>query len=197
MYKKISVEIAKFLFKLCLAALFIGVFKSYDLIIAILLTAVLIYDFKVNIFKKNKAQWLLFIGVIITGVIGLSAEFWGVSNGYWAYHDIEGDFPLWLPMAWMLSFRALYHFEKRLFLAVPNLTMQTKWGVTFLVAFTIPALGEMITIALGVWTYNWPYQILGIPVIVFFLLTILHLFVFQLLRQLSQKYEWDDIVFGK
>ena len=196
MYKKISVEIAKFLFKLSLAALFIGVFKSYDLIIAICLMAVLIYDFKKNIFKRNKTQWLLFIGIIITGVIGVTAEFWGVSNGYWAYHGIEGDFPLWLPMAWMLSFRALYHFEKRLFIAIPNLNTQTKWGITLMIAFIIPALGEMITIALGVWTYYWPYQILGIPVIVFFLLTILHLFVFQLLRLLSQKYGWDDLVFG-
>ena len=197
MYKKISVEIAKFLFKLCLAAVFIGVFKSYDFIIAICLMAVLIYDFKTNIFKRNKTQWLLFIGIIITGVIGVTAEFWGVSNGYWSYHGIERDFPLWLPMAWMLSFRALYHFEKRLFVAIPNLNIQSKLGITLIIAFTIPALGEMITIALGVWTYYWPYQILGIPVIVFFLLTILHLFVFQLLRILSQKYGWDDLVFSK
>ena len=197
MFKHISIVTTKQLLKLTIAGVIIGVFKSYDMWIAMLLTVKLIFDFKKHVFQKHQTNWVLFYGMVITGFLGIAAEFWGVKNGFWTYHEINGDFPLWLPMAWMLSFKFLYQYETKLMQIIPNLSAKKKWWLTFGIAFTIPAVGEMITIGLGVWSYHWPYQILGVPVVVFFLLAILHMFVYHLMGFFCEKKQWEDVVFGK
>ncbi|MGK0447849.1 MAG: hypothetical protein ACJA2M_001628, partial [Polaribacter sp.] len=84
--KKISTEISKALIKLIIAGVFIGVLKQYDLIIAILLFLKIVHNIYKEIIKPKKSKnWLLLIGMLLTGFGGIVGETWGVTNGYWEY----------------------------------------------------------------------------------------------------------------
>ena len=189
-------EIAKALAKLTIAGVLIGVLKEYDLILAILLFAKILHVFYVNIYKAATKNWILLIGMLITGAGGILAEHWGVSNGYWEYHDVSRDLPLWLPFAWALAFYFLYRIEVGLIQNIQQKTIQNKLIIALLLSLIIPAVGEMITINLGVWTYYWPYQILGVPLLAFGCLVAFHMFVYILLYGICKKYQIKDIVFS-
>ena len=93
------------------AGILIGVLKKYDLIIAILLVVKIFYNVYTEILKpKKNKNWLLLIGMLLTGFGGIIGETWGVTNGYWEYHQVAREIPLWVPFAWMLAFHYLYKF---------------------------------------------------------------------------------------
>jgi hypothetical protein len=189
-------EIGKALLKLILAGIIIGVFKKYDAILAVLLFLKVFQNIYKEIIKpQNNKNWILLIGMLLTGFGGIVGETWGVHNGFWEYHEVTHELPLWLPFAWMLAFHYLYKLERNL---IPLLTYQTQKNkiiLALILALILPAFGEVITIQLGVWTYYWPYQILGVPLYAFICLVFVHMLVYTILHYICKKYQWKDTVF--
>ena len=190
-------EILKALVKLIIAGILIGVLKKQDAIIAVLLILKVIHNiYKEIIQPKTNKNWLLLVGMLLTGIGGIVGETWGVTNGYWEYHEVTRALPLWLPFAWMLAFHYLYKLERNL---IPLLVKQTQKNnilLAILLALILPAFGEVITIYLGVWTYYWPYQILGVPLYAFICLVFVHMLVYTILHFIFKKYKIEDIVFN-
>lgn len=189
-------EISKAIIKLIIAAVLIGVLKKYDAIIAILLVAKIGHNVYVEIIKPTtNKNWLLLVGMILTGFGGIIGETWGVTNGYWEYHEVSRSLPLWLPFAWMLAFHYLYKLERNLIPYLEQKTLFNKIVLAICLALILPAFGEMITIYLGVWTYYWPYQIFGVPLYAFACLVFVHMLVYLILHFICKKYQIKDIVF--
>ena len=134
--------------------------------------------------------------MLTTGSLGILSEIWGVHNHYWAYHDVNHHLPAWLPFAWMLAFSFIYKTEKELFLAMQSPSFTQKAIITALLALFFPAFGEVITINMGVWTYYWPYQFLGVPLYALLCLVLLHLSINYLLYIICKKNKINDIVFS-
>ncbi|WP_445750209.1 hypothetical protein [Polaribacter sp.] len=117
-------EITKALLKLIVAGVIIGVFKKYDAILAVFLFLKVLHNCYNEIIKpQTNKNWILLIGMLLTGFGGIVGETWGVHNGYWEYHEVSRDLPLWLPFAWMLAFHYLYKLERNL---IPLLTVQSQ-----------------------------------------------------------------------
>lgn len=189
-------EIGKALLKLILAGVVIGIFKKYDLILAILLFLKVVQNCYKEIIKPTtNKNWILLIGMLLTGFGGIVGETWGVQNGYWEYHEVNRALPLWLPFAWMLAFHYLYKLERNLIPLLSNQTQKNKIVLAIILALILPALGEMITIYLGVWTYYWPYQILGVPLYAFICLVFVHMLVYTILHFICKRFDWKDSVF--
>ncbi len=188
-------EILKALIKLTIAGVFIGLLKSHDEVIAILLLLKILHIIYINIYKAEKKNWILLFGMILIGFGGILGEYWGVSNGYWEYHEVNRELPLWLPFAWMLAFYFLYRVESELILYLKSKTLKNKLIIAFWLSLIIPAFGEMITIYFGVWTYYWPYQIFGVPLYAFACLVFIHMLIYVILSQICKKYKIQDIVF--
>jgi len=188
-------EIVKAIVKLLIAGFLIGFLKQYDWIIAILLLLKILHVIYVNISKATNKNWILLIGMLLTGFSGTIAEVWGVSNGYWEYHKVSRDLPLWLPFAWALAFYFLYRIESGLIPYLKNKTISNKLIIAFWLSLIVPALGEVITINLGVWTYYWPYQIFGVPLLAFACLVFVHMLIYVILSLICKKYKIEDIVF--
>jgi hypothetical protein len=189
-------EIAKAFIKLGIAGTVIGLFKQYDFWVAILLFLKVLHVIYVHVLKPSTKNWILLIGMIISGAGGIIAEHWGVSNGYWEYHEVSRNLPLWLPLAWALAFYFLYRIEVGLIKNIQHKTLKNKLIIAILLSLIIPAVGEMITINLGVWTYYWDYQILGVPLLAFACLLGFHMFIYLLLYGICKKYKIDDLVFS-
>jgi len=193
--KGVLKEIGKALAKLTLAGFLIGYFKQYDLILAILLLLKILHVVYVNIIKAETKNWILLIGMLLTGISGIIAEFWGVGNHYWEYHEISRALPLWLLFAWMLAFYFLYRIESGLILFLKNKTITNKLIIAFWLSLIVPAFGEVITINLGVWTYYWPYQLFGVPLYAFACLVFVHMLIYVILSTVCKKFKINDIVF--
>ncbi len=188
-YKKVSLEFLKAVIKVCIAGLAIGFLKEFSLIVAGLISLKIVHIFYVAGFKsKSDKNWILLAGMLLTGFFGILAEFWGVSMEYWEYHYINGAMlPAWLPFAWMMAFYILYQLEHRLVPYLKNPTFTHRIVLMIFLTLIIPAFGEMIAINMGVWTYSWPYQLLGVPVYAFIALVMIHMFVYFLLYLLFSK----------
>ena len=193
--KAFLTEILKALVKLTIAGFLIGFLKQYDLILAILLVLKIMHVIYKNIVKSEAKNWILLIGMILTGFGGILGEFWGVSNQYWEYHEVSRDLPLWLPFAWMLAFYFLYRIESGLIPYLKNKNIKNKLIIAFWLSLIIPAFGEIITINLGVWTYYWHYQIFGVPIYAFACLVFVHMLVYIILSSICKKWKINDIVF--
>lgn len=192
-----SKEIFKALLKLIIAGCLIGVLKKYDLMIAILLLFKIIHNFYREIIKpKTHKNWLLLAGMLLTGFGGIVGETWGVTYGYWEYHQVSREIPLWVPFAWMLAFHYLYKLEKNIIPFLKNQSQKNKILLAIIIALILPAFGEVITIYLGVWTYYWPYQILGVPLYAFLCLVFVHMLVYSILHFVCKKYKIEDIVYN-
>jgi hypothetical protein len=190
-------EIFKAIIKLIIAGVLIGVLKKYDLMIALLLFVKIIHNIYKEIIKpKANKNWLLLIGMLLTGFGGIVGETWGVANGFWEYHQVTRELPLWLPFAWMLAFHYLYKLERNLIPLLMNQTQKNKIILALILALILPAFGEVITIYLGVWTYYWPYQIFGVPLYAFICLVFVHMLVYTLLHFICKKYKIEDLVFN-
>ncbi len=190
-------EILKAIIKLIIAGILIGVLKKYDLIIAIILGLKITHNIYKEIIKpKTNKNWLLLTGMLLTGFGGIIGETWGVTNGYWEYHKVTRELPLWLPFAWMLAFHYLYKLERNLIPILTNQSQKNKIILAIILALILPAFGEVITIYLGVWTYYWPYQIFGVPVYAFICLVFVHMLVYTILHFICKKRNIKDIVFN-
>ena len=194
-YKGFLIEILKAIIKLCIAGFLIGFLKSYDAIIAIILFLKILHIIYKNIIIASTKNWILLIGMIVTGFGGIVGENWGVSNNYWEYHEVSKELPLWLPFAWMLAFYFLYSIESKLIAFLKNKTINNKLIIAFWLSLLVPAFGEVITINLGVWTYYWPYQIFGVPLYAFICLVFVHMLVYGILSFICKKWKINDIVF--
>ena len=194
-YKGFLIEILKAIIKLCIAGFLIGFLKSYDAIIAIILFLKILHVIYKNIITAETKNWILLIGMIVTGFGGMVGENWGVGNNYWEYHEVSKELPLWLPFAWMLAFYFLYSIESRLITFLKNKTISNKLIIAFWLSLLVPAFGEVITINLGVWTYYWPYQIFGVPLYAFICLVFVHMLVYGILSFICKKWKINDIVF--
>ena len=194
-YKGFLLEILKAIIKLCIAWFLIGFLKSYDAIIAIILFLKILHVIYKNIIIAETKNWILLIGMIVTGFGGMVGENWGVGNNYWEYHEVSKELPLWLPFAWMLAFYFLYSIESRLIAFLKNKTISNKLIIAFWLSLLVPAFGEVITINLGVWTYYWPYQIFGVPLYAFICLVFVHMLVYGILSFICKKWKINDIVF--
>jgi len=183
-------------FKLLLAGCFIGFLKEYDELIACILILKIIHNIYIEIIvpKKNK-NWLLLIGMLLTGFGGIVGETWGVANGYWEYHEVTKAIPLWVPFAWMLAFHFLYKLERNLILLLEDQSQRNKIILAIILALVLPAFGEVVTIYLGVWTYYWPYQIFGVPLYAFLCLLFVHMLVYVILHFICKRYKINDIVY--
>jgi hypothetical protein len=184
--------------KLILAGVVIGLLHEFDLIVAGILFVHLARKVVAIIKKNGTKNYVLLSGMILTGIFGVMAEKWGIWNGYWEYHDLSNNrsFPYWLPFAWMLSFYFIYDLEQKLLKAVHIKSLDYKIILALIIAAIFPAFGEMITIALGVWTYHWPWQIFGVPLYAIVALVVLHLFVQILLVLYCKKYNIPDPVYS-
>tara|TARA_B110000503_G_scaffold60065_1_gene95580 strand:+ start:261 stop:866 length:606 start_codon:yes stop_codon:yes gene_type:complete len=194
-YRGFLLEILKAIIKLCIAGFLIGFLKSYDAIIAIILFLKILHVIYKNIIIAETKNWILLIGMIVTGFGGMVGENWGVSNNYWEYHEVSKELPLWLPFAWMLAFYFLYSIESKLIAFLTNKTISNKLIIAFWLSLLVPAFGEVITINLGVWTYYWPYQIFGVPLYAFICLVFVHMLVYGILSFICKKWKINDIVF--
>ena len=195
--KQFLIEILKALIKLIIAGILIGVLKQYDAIIAGILILKIVHNiYKEIISPKTNKNWMLLIGMLLTGLGGIVGETWGVTNGYWEYHEVTRKLPLWLPFAWMLAFHYLYKLERNLIPLLSNQTQKNKIILAIVLALILPAFGEVITIYLGVWTYYWPFQILGVPLYAFICLVFVHMLVYTILHFACKKYNIKDIVFN-
>lgn len=192
-YKEILIALAK----LIAAGVFIGLLKKYDAIVAIILLLRISHNIYTEIIKpKTNKNWLLLTGMLLTCFVGIVGETWGVTNNYWEYHETTRKLPLWLPFAWMLAFHFLYKLERNLIPLLSNQSQKNKIILAILLALILPAFGEVITIYLGVWTYYWPYQILGVPLYAFIGLVIVHMLVYCILHYVCKKYKINDLVFN-
>jgi hypothetical protein len=194
-YKGFLLEILKAIIKLCIAGFLIGFLKSYDAIIAIILFLKILHVIYKNIIIAKTKNWILVIGMTVTGFGGMVGENWGISNNYWEYHEVSRKLPLWLPFAWMLALYFLYSIESRLIAFLTNKTISNKLIIAFWLSLLVPAFGEVITINLGVWTYYWPYQIFGVPLYAFICLVFVHMLVYGILSFICKKWKINDIVF--
>lgn len=195
--KTFSKEILKGLLKLIIAGVFIGLLKEYDIVIAGILILKIIHNVYTEIIKpKNNKNWLLLMGMLLTGFGGVVGETWGVSNGYWEYHKVTREIPLWVPFAWMLAFHYLYKLERNLIPLLKVQSQKNKIILAIILALILPAFGEVITIELGVWTYYWPYQIFGVPLYAFACLLFVHMLVYYILHFICKKWNINDIVYN-
>ena len=191
--------LVKSLLKLILAGVVIGLLHAHDAWVAIILLFHMGRKIYPMVKFPKKRNLILLYGMILTGICGVLAEKWGIYNGYWEYHDLTNQrtFPYWLPIAWMLSFYFIYDLETKLLQTVRIDNISNKIILALLIAAIFPALGEMVTIALGVWTYHWPWQILGVPLYAIIALLVLDLFVQLVLVIYCEKYKVFDPVYSK
>jgi len=195
--KKFFKEVIKAVLKLIIAGVIIGVLKKYDAIIAGILILKIIHNIYKDILKpETNKNYLLIVGMLLTGFGGIVGETWGVANGYWEYHQITREIPLWVPFAWMLAFHYLYKLEGKLIPLLQHQSQKNKIILAIILAIILPAFGEIVTIYLGVWTYYWPYQIFGVPLYAFICLVFVHMLVYTILHFICKKYKINDVVFN-
>jgi hypothetical protein len=190
--------LVKNLIKLCIAGAIIGTLHSQDTFVAIILFVYMVLTIGKKWVQKSDERYVYLIGLIISSALGVLCELWGIYFGYWEYHDLPGGrtFPHWLPLAWGLAFTYIYKIERQLFSLIPTSGWWLKFSLTLLVAMIFPTIGEIITINLGVWTYSWPYQIWGVPLLAIFLLMVFHTGVNFLMTLIYQLNRWQDPVFN-
>ncbi|WKD86966.1 hypothetical protein KCTC32516_02346 [Polaribacter huanghezhanensis] len=183
--------------KITIPGIIIGVFHEYDFWVGLLLFSYLLVFLYRNYLNRISKNWVLLIGMIITGILGICAEIWGVTNGFWEYHDLTNNrqLPYWLPFAWMFAFRFIYVLETKLIVSLQLKKMSHKTWLAICIAAFFPAYGEVITINLGVWTYSWPYQFLGVPLYAVLCLVALHMGINFLLSIWVKKKQLKDPIF--
>ena len=173
---------------------------EYDSVVAAALLAILALFFW-RTYQSNPSTHravILIAGGLFTGFFGVQAELWGISNGYWVYHDLSDgrDFARWIPFAWALAFVFLYRIEEFLFNHLNLHSLKSKLLLVAPLSGLLPAWGEMVAINFGAWSYSWGYQFFGIPILTVVLLTVFHVCVFLTLTFICRKYQIDDNVYG-
>lgn len=190
--------IAKNTIKLILAGVIIGGFHQYDLIVALFLLSYLVFTL-IRKFKQNdKDKWVYLIGVSLTSLLGIICESWGVYNQYWSYHNLDNnrEFPYWLPVAWAWAFAFIYSIEKQI-IQVKNIqATSSKVVLAAILAMIFPTVGEIVVINLGAWSYHWPLQFFGVPLLAIFLLVVFHVGISFLMAVILRRFKINNIVFS-
>lgn len=185
---------------LFLAASIISYFKyshySIGLFFITLITFSLIRSYR----KKNIEKsifWLSTFGVFFTLIMGLLAEIWGTSNGYWTYLGIPKNIniPFWVPFAWGLAYKALYRIELTL-LQYFTSPFQKWIFCVVLPAIILPVVGEVFVIYFGTWIYTWQPQFFGMPPLAVILLGVFHVCIFFIMCKICQLFSINDPVYG-
>lgn len=190
--------LVKNIIKLVLAGAIIGIFHRYDLYVAVFLLVYLLYTLSKKFIANDPEKWIFLIGIGLTSVLGIICEKWGIHNGYWSYHNLENDreFPFWLPVAWGLAFSYIYRIEKEIIIIKDIKSIYSKILLALGIAMFFPTVGEMVVINLGAWTYHWPLQFLGVPLLAIFLLMVFHTGVNFLLIAICRKLKIQNVVFS-
>lgn len=183
--------------KITVAGVAIGYLHTYDFLLAMLLLTRILVLIYTDYIKATSKNWILLAGMILTGSLGVLVEIWGVSNDYWEYHDLTNNrqLPYWLPLAWMYAFRFIYKLERQVIAVLKLKKLLHKTYLAIFITAVLPVFGEVITINLGVWTYSWPYQFLGVPLYAVICLVVLHMGINFLLSLVVRKKKIHDPVF--
>lgn len=195
-------RLARAAFMLLAAGTLIGVLHEQDAAVAALLGLGVMPFIYLRLARHSRSaaqKRLLLTGMLLSGLFGIQVELWGIGHGYWQYHDLRGgrSFAYWLPFAWMLSFVFLYRLEADLIRLLRLDSLQKKFALAAILAVSFPTWGEIITINLGVWTYHWPHQVFGVPLLAMGLLMVFHVGVFVLLTLACRIGRIEDPVFGQ
>ena len=184
--------------KLVATGCLIGLLHRHDLVIACILAAYIAWRCKSELAPNGKINVILVSGMVCTALYGSATELWGIRNNHWTYHDLSDGrtFPYWLPLAWALSFYFMYRLERQI-LTLLKPTVFTKFIIFFLVALIFPVIGEIVTIALGVWDYHWPWKIAGVPILAMVGLIALHMPVNGIFLILCKALRLNDPVFSR
>ncbi|HLW18880.1 MAG TPA: hypothetical protein VKX33_01075 [Cyclobacteriaceae bacterium] len=190
--------ILKHTLKLILAGTIIGVFHRYDLYVAVFLLLYLLYTLYRKFNANDPEKWIYLIGIGLTSILGIICEKWGIHNQYWSYHNLDNnrEFPYWLPVAWGLAFGYIYRIEREIILIKNIKSIYSKTLLALGIAIFFPTVGEVVVINLGAWTYHWPLQILGVPILAMFLLMVFHTGINFLLMAICRKFKISDVVFS-
>lgn len=189
--------IAKTTLKLTIAGLLIGLLHKYDDLITIILIlklSTVVYKSTIQPTKENK-NWILPLGMLLTGLLATYLETIGVGNNLWWYNDIDKEIPFWIPLAWMFSFYFIYKLENEIFKVLSRPNLKNKIITTLLIAVFFPWYGEVITINLGTYNYIWPYQILSVPLGIIAGLVVFHMIMNTVLLLICNFYQIKDPVF--
>lgn len=192
--------LARAFIQLFVAGAFIGSLHQYDTTLAALLFVMTFLFYKRSYDRKPSIQRaiVLLSGALLTGLIGVLGEHWGIDRAHWVYHDLADgrSFARWLPFAWILAFVYLYNVEERLIRHFNISNLKQKIVLIITISATLPTLGEIFAIYFGVWSYRWDYQLLGVPLLAILLLVAIHTTVFVVLTIFCRKYQINDTVFG-
>jgi len=194
LFSKIFFELSKLSF----VGVLIGFYHSYDFIISIILSVGCLGVFIKILLQKSAQKWVYIVGMFLSAIMGILVEIWGIENNHWKYHDLDAGrtFPYWLPFAWMFAFIFIYRLERTVITIQRVDSLKTKFLIVLLISTFFPAVGEMITIYLNVWTYYWPNKVLGVPLYALLLLPAFHMGVSTLLIIICQKFNIQDPVFS-
>lgn len=181
--------------KLIIGGIIIGYFHQYDGLLAIVLGLKIVHSIYRT--KKDNTYSPMFVaGLIFTGLMGILVEHLGTSYNHWEYHNVSSQVPKWLFFGWAGAFVLMYRIELQIYAAYPNLSTTSRNALILLMALFFPAVGEMIAINLGTWTYFWPYQIFGVPLLAIAGLTFVHYFTHLGFSYISKKLGIKDMVFN-
>lgn len=185
------------IFLLVLAGIVISLMHQWDILVMLILLMCAVFIFVRK--RKSKSAKIYLAGFLISAIGGILAENWGIQSGLWTYHDLPNgrEFPYWLPFAWGLAFLYLYSFEAQFVKGLRLKTVQSKISLTILVAAILPTVGEIVTVQMGVWTYQGKFKILGIPLYAVALLMLFHTGTFLVLYMLNQRWKIQDGVFAR
>lgn len=185
---------------LLLAGIIIGIWHHEDTLVAVFLALVTLPLLWQTAKKIDNPYTFLLLsaGMIITGFLGVQAELYGIEHGHWSYHDLPDHrhFAHWLPFAWALAFLFLYRLEASLIELLSVRSFKIKLLLTLLISAVLPTWGEVIAINMGVWTYSWPWQFLGVPLLAIVLLMLFHTLIFILFTLLCKKLQIADPVWN-
>lgn len=186
--------------KLFLSGAAIGFLHKMDWLVAIICVIRILYFvfYKATASIDKSTLKIVYLGMIITAILGVAAELLGIYFGFWEYHDLTDNriFPYWLPLMWGLSFLFLFRIESQLIKLIKINHFSQKLFITAIVAFTFPTIGEIVAINLGVWTYHhMGPKLLGVPYLAMFLLMILHTSIFAFLSYVCKKKKIEAAVF--
>lgn len=166
-----------------LGAGLISAFARSPTLVALILSALVSAHLVHRIRRGAAAVWVAsetFL-LITTGVIGYLTESWGTTHGHWTYAHLPvgSTVPIWVPVAWALAAVLLDRIDDR----VRGLqgSFAVRLGVVSIAGIVFPWLGESICISSGVWTYHWPFQVAGVPVLALLLISYAH-WTFALIR---------------
>jgi len=198
-YSNLKITLRRFAlisFMLLFAGWMLGSLHKYQWVLFSLLVVIAYLRIQRK-YRNNKRDAICtFTGFILTTVLGTSCELWGTYNHYWTYHDIPSYqlIPVWIPIAWGFTYFAFHLFEKCLcqFIKSDKLSLLTIASVSLI----LPTVGEYIPIYMGVWTYHWPYQFIGVPLLASLGIWAVHIVVFIIMCKLNKKYLFNNKIYN-